>query len=80
MARTRAPKSLISNIAPNPFSQRTWVSMDIPHPDPHAPSDGSTAADDAVLPVKVTVFDVRGRRVRTGRPALPAPAGGVAAP
>jgi hypothetical protein len=64
VARTRTPRSSISNLAPNPFSKTTWLSIEIPHEPSSAPNSGNEAEVDASVRVKITVYDVLGRRVK----------------
>jgi hypothetical protein len=63
VARGHTTPGLISLVAPNPFTDRTWLSMNVPHEPSRAPGGGETVAADAVVPVSVSIYDVRGRRI-----------------
>jgi len=62
--RTRTPSSIISNMAPNPFSARTWISVTIPFVDTPAPDVAQTqTSQQPTTFVYIDVYDVLGRRI-----------------
>jgi hypothetical protein len=63
--RTHRPTSPISNTAPNPFTDKTWISVSIPFVDTPAPgiAQSTAATDEPSTLVCIDVFDVLGRRV-----------------
>jgi hypothetical protein len=63
VARVASPPSLISNVSPNPFSSKTWLSLNVPHSPSKAPGGGDTIDEDTVTPVHITIYDVLGRQV-----------------
>jgi len=63
--RLHAPSDLISDAAPNPFSERTWISVSVPEVDVPAPGISQSPSQTKVPSTLVTIsiFDVLGRPV-----------------
>lgn len=62
--RTHSPVSPISDASPNPFRDRTWLSVSVPDVDAFSEGRAEGELDEALAtPVSVTVYDVLGRRV-----------------
>lgn len=64
LARNVTPASPVSHLAPNPFREITWLSIDVRHAPARAPGGGGTIDDDSRIPVIVSVYDVLGHRIR----------------